>query len=273
MNWVDIAIIFVIAVTSLYSLMWGFVRQLMLAACFALGLYVALNFSGSVFENFTRSWVDNETIGRTLAWGLLFVGTFVLAAILTIPLFRLVRARSIRFLDHLVGLFFGFVLGWAIAGLGWIGVVLTFQIKADDATVQQTRLLPYVHTTSMTMLELAEKAPFLQSSDTQLMILDAFEAMHMANPLLGRDTGDSAIETGGLIQAGAAVPTGLSGASGASGASSPTMQAVDLVDDDPIARLISLTQTQASNASQDQSGGQRDIQNQNQNTDQTGSGN
>ena len=59
----------------------------------------------------------------------------------------------------------------------------------------------------------------------------------------------------------------------ASGASSPTMQAVDLVDDDPIARLISLTQTQASNASQDQSGGQRDIQNQNQNTDQTGSGN
>ena len=24
--------------------------------------------------------MDNETIGRTLAWGLLFVGTFVLAA-------------------------------------------------------------------------------------------------------------------------------------------------------------------------------------------------
>ena len=50
MNWVDIAIIFVIAVTSLYSLMWGFIRQLMLVACFAVALYVALNYSGFVFQ-------------------------------------------------------------------------------------------------------------------------------------------------------------------------------------------------------------------------------
>ena len=37
MNWVDIAIIFVIAVTSLYSFMWGFIRQLLLIVCFGVG--------------------------------------------------------------------------------------------------------------------------------------------------------------------------------------------------------------------------------------------
>ena len=143
----------------------------------------------------------------------MFVGTFVVAAILTIPLFRLVRARSIRFLDHLVGLGFGFVLGWAIAGLAWIGAVLTFQIKAEDATVQQTRLLPYVHTASITMLELAEQAPFLQSDETQLLILDAWDAMREANPVLGRGADEDE------IQAAAPILTG--------------------VDDDPIAGLIS----------------------------------
>lgn len=213
MNWVDIAIIFVIAVTSLYSLMWGFIRQLMLVACFAVALYVALNFSGFVFDSFTSGWVDSETIARAMAGGLVFVGTFVVAAILTIPLFRLVRARSIRFLDHLVGLAFGFVLGWAIAGLAWIGAVLTFQIKGEDPTVQQTRLLPYVHTASITMLELAEQAPFLQSDETQLLILDAWDAMREANPVLGHGADEDE------IQAAAPVLTGA--------------------DDDPIAGLIS----------------------------------
>ena len=70
MNWVDIAIIFVIAVTSLYSFMWGFVRQLLLMVCFAAGLYVALTYNGWVYEQFTSSWVSSETIAKIVAGGL-----------------------------------------------------------------------------------------------------------------------------------------------------------------------------------------------------------
>ena len=111
MNWVDIAIIFVIAVTSLYSFMWGFIRQLLLMVCFGVGLYVALTYNGWVYEQFTKGWVDSETIAKVVAGGLLFVGSFILASILTIPLFRLVRSRIFKFLDHLTGLFFGFAPG------------------------------------------------------------------------------------------------------------------------------------------------------------------
>ena len=64
MNWVDIAIIFVIAVTSLYSFMWGFIRQLLLIVCFGVGLYVALTYHGLVYEQFTKNWVQSETIAQ-----------------------------------------------------------------------------------------------------------------------------------------------------------------------------------------------------------------
>jgi len=202
MNWVDIAIIFVIAVTSLYSFMWGFVRQLLLMVCFAAGLYVALTYNGWVYEQFTSSWVSSETIAKIVAGGLLFVGTFIAASILTIPLFRLVRSKTVKFLDHLTGLFFGFFLGWAIAGVAWIAAVLTFELNSSDPTVAKTRLLPYVHMSSLAMLNMAERAPFLQDDETQLRILDTWDAMRLANPSKAADAGVDVQVDNGLRSSG-----------------------------------------------------------------------
>ena len=198
MNWVDIAIIFVIAVTSLYSFMWGFVRQLLLMVCFAAGLYVALTYHGWVYEQFTGSWVDNELIARVVAGGILWAGTFVAASILTIPLFRLLRSSMMKFLDHLTGLFFGFFLGWAITGGAWIAVVLTFEVTSSNENVQGARLLPYVHLSSLTLLNAAERAPFLQDDDNQLLILDTWDAMRQADPRKPKASGDDLQANNGL---------------------------------------------------------------------------
>jgi|GEM_PF-1584048 membrane protein required for colicin V production len=202
MNWVDIAIIFVIAVTSLYSFMWGFIRQLLLIVCFGVGLYVALTYHGLVYEQFTKNWVQSETIAQVIAGGLLFVGTFVVVSILTIPLFKLVRSRAIRFLDHLTGLFFGFVLGGAIASIAWIATALTWQPAVDDANIKNSRLLPYVHVASLSILGVAERAPFTQDDDIQLLILDAWQALREADPRPKQRNGVDLQANGGLRSVG-----------------------------------------------------------------------
>ena len=201
MNWVDIAIIFVIAVTSLYSFMWGFIRQLLLIVCFGAGLYVAMTFNGAVYEQFTKSWVDSETIAKIIAGGLLFVGTFIIASILTIPLFKLVRSRTFRFLDHLTGLFFGFALGGAIAGIAWIAAALTWTPAVDHPNVKNSRLLPYVHVVSLSLLGAAERAPFTQSDDLQLRILDAWQTLRDADPRPKQRNGVDLQANGGLRSA------------------------------------------------------------------------
>ena len=200
MNWVDIAIIFVIAVTSLYSLMWGFVRQLLLMVCFAAGLYVAMTYNGWVYEQFTQSWVNSETVAKVIAGGLLFAGTFIAASILTIPLFKLVRSRTIKFLDHFTGLIFGFFLGWVIAGIAWIAAVLSLQLTSDDPNVANTRLLPYVHASSLMILSAAEQAPFLQDDDLQLRILEAWESMREADPRRGTRGGNDLQANSGSLR-------------------------------------------------------------------------
>ena len=63
------------------------------------------------------------------------------------------------------------------------------------------------------MLELAEQAPFLQSDETQLLILDAWDAMREANPVLGHGADEDEIQ-----------------------AAAPVLTSAD---DDPIAGLIS----------------------------------
>ena len=198
MNWVDIAIIFVIAVTSLYSFMWGFVRQLLLIVCFAAGLYVALTYHGWLYEQFTQNWIDNELIARVVAGAILWTGTFAAASILTIPLFRLLRSKTVKFLDHLTGLFFGFFLGWAITGVAWIAVVLTFEVSSGNDNVKNARLLPYVHMASLAMLNTAERAPFLQDDINQLRILDAWDAMQNADPRKARQSTTDLQADGGL---------------------------------------------------------------------------
>mgnify|MGYP001481193467 CR=1 FL=1 len=189
------------AVSYIAAPLQELLHELLLMVCFGVGLYVALTYNGWVYEQFTKGWVDSETIAKVVAGGLLFVGSFILASILTIPLFRLVRSRIFKFLDHLTGLFFGFALGGVIAGIAWIAAVLTWQPEVDHPNVNNSRLLPYVHVVSLSLLSAAERAPFTQDDELQLRILDAWESMRNADPRAKQRNGVDLQANGGLRSA------------------------------------------------------------------------
>jgi hypothetical protein len=71
----------------------------------------------------------------------------------------------------------------------------------DDANVKNSRLLPYVHVTSLSLLGVAERAPFTQDDDIQLLILDAWEALREADPRPKQRNGVDLQARGGLRSA------------------------------------------------------------------------
>jgi len=118
MNWLDVAILVLIALSAVISLMRGFVREALSLAAWILAFWVALTFASRLAAMpWMSAQIDSPTARISAAFIALFLLTLVVSALINFVIAQLVSTTGLRGTDRLVGAVFGVARGVALVGV------------------------------------------------------------------------------------------------------------------------------------------------------------
>lgn len=113
MNWVDYAILTVIAISILIGLFRGFTREALSLTGWILAVWVTLTFADEL-ERLLRPFIESKSGRLVVAIALLFLATILVAALVNHLATELVKKAGLSGTDRVIGLVFGFARGCAI---------------------------------------------------------------------------------------------------------------------------------------------------------------
>ena len=145
LNWLDIAIVAVIAISCLFGLWRGFIREVFSLVTWVAALIVARVYSSNLAPVFTDTF-DGETTRYVAAFAVLFVATIIVGSLLTHVFSKLLSLAGLKFTDRLLGGVFGVARG------GIIVMLLIFMLSglfSESAAWLESQLIPY----GITMIE------------------------------------------------------------------------------------------------------------------------
>ena len=106
-DWILVAII---AVSSVFGLLRGFIKELLSLASWVSAFFIARLFSFKL-SNFMVEWIDQPQFRVIAAFVILFAATLVVGALINNVFSRLVSATGLTGTDRLFGMVFGIVRG------------------------------------------------------------------------------------------------------------------------------------------------------------------
>ncbi|NIP71885.1 MAG: CvpA family protein [Gammaproteobacteria bacterium] len=132
MNWADVVIFAVIALSAVVSLTRGFVKESLSLAAWILAFWVAINFA---YRLGGLAWISQQiespTIRITLAFAVLFLLTLLAGSLANILVGRLVRRSGLSGTDRTLGVVFGLARGILLASVLVLLAGLT-QLPRED---------------------------------------------------------------------------------------------------------------------------------------------
>jgi membrane protein required for colicin V production len=153
MTWVDGAAIGVVVLSALFSLVRGFVREVLGVGAWIGAALGAL--SGYKYvEPYVASVVSAKNFVVPVSAAIVFVAVLIVLSILSAWIGGLVRDSALSSLDRSLGIVFGVVRGGIIVCLAYIGLSL-FLVPAEwPAPVTNARFLPDAHAGAVMLVSL-----------------------------------------------------------------------------------------------------------------------
>jgi membrane protein required for colicin V production len=113
MNWLDLVLIGLIAISTIISLFRGFTKEAISLATWIVAFVLALTFSTRLAVMLPES-ISSPTARIAIAFAVLFVVTVILGGLLNFLLGQLVEKTGLTGTDRTLGVVFGFIRGLLI---------------------------------------------------------------------------------------------------------------------------------------------------------------
>lgn len=140
MNLLDICILLVVALSSIFGLWRGFVREVLSLLAWIAAIVVARLYSPHLAPLF-GSITDNETARYVLAFAVLCFVTLLLGALINHFMTRLISRAGLQMTDRLLGALFGVARGVLIVA---VAVYFAAEFYSDRVWWVESQTLPYV---------------------------------------------------------------------------------------------------------------------------------
>ncbi|MFT5482864.1 MAG: membrane protein required for colicin V production [Halieaceae bacterium] len=142
LNGADIAIIVVIGLSSVISLLRGFVKEAMSLLAWIAAFIVATMFRDPMAAMLGSS-IESASVRYLTAYGILFVATLVLGAMLNMLMGQLIKVTGLSWLDRILGTGFGIARGVLIVML--IMYVLQYLVPVEEEVLwRDSSLVPHL---------------------------------------------------------------------------------------------------------------------------------
>jgi membrane protein required for colicin V production len=142
MTWVDAAAISIIVLSAMFSLVRGFVREILGVAAWVGAAFAALKGYQLVLP-YVASVLAMRAAQVPVSIGIVFVVILIILSIISAWIGGLVRESALSGLDRSLGLVFGVVRGAVILCLAYIGLSMFVVQDQWPAPVVNARLLPF----------------------------------------------------------------------------------------------------------------------------------
>ena len=133
MNWLDYSFITLVVVCGVVGIWIGFIRAALAAMGIVLGILIASQVSSGV-GGLYAAYVSNETMANVIAYGLVILGSMIVARIITIVVLKVVKFLAMGWVDKLAGLAMGLVVG---AGVTWAAIVGLAELTYNSVLIEQ----------------------------------------------------------------------------------------------------------------------------------------
>lgn len=140
LNWLDVVILAIIALSSLFGLWRGFVREVLSLAAWIAAIVVARAYSPDVGPMLSAV-TNSETAQYVAAFALLCLGTLIVGALINHFMARLIHFAGLQMTDRLLGSLFGILRGLLIAA---ILIYFAAGFYSNESWWLQSSAIPYI---------------------------------------------------------------------------------------------------------------------------------
>lgn len=144
MNWVDLIVIAVLAISAVLAFLRGFVREVLGVGAWVGAALFAANTVDLVRARF-HEWLGGAEFGDPAAWVAMFLLALVVLSIITGMLARLVRDSGLGGPDRTVGVAYGLVRGAALLVVAYVVGGFLIAPERWPPPVQHAASLPYIY--------------------------------------------------------------------------------------------------------------------------------
>ncbi|MCW3477013.1 CvpA family protein [Limobrevibacterium gyesilva] len=144
MNWVDSAVLGIVAISAALAFTRGFVRETL-----GLGAWVGAFFFASVTVDLVRptvrGWIGNTDIADPVAYTAMFLIGLIVLSVITGIVGSFVRSSMLNGVDRTLGVVFGIVRALVLIAAAYIGSGFVVASDRWPDAVKEARSLPYVY--------------------------------------------------------------------------------------------------------------------------------
>lgn len=143
MNWVDIVVISVIALSTLLAFMRGLVREVL-----GIGSWLAAGVLASMavpyLRDHFRHWIREPDVADVACFGTIFVVLLFFLSLVSGVVGGLVRSSGMGGIDRTFGMLFGLVRGAGVLVIAYIVVGMAVPLDRWPNDIQDARTLPFI---------------------------------------------------------------------------------------------------------------------------------
>lgn len=153
-NWIDSTILGLIGISSVISIIRGFIREAMSLVVWVAALWVTISFSGRLSELFQHH-IHSSLIRTAAAAVVLFFGSLIVGAILNSLITLLVDKTGLSSTDRVLGIIFGVARGVLVVSV--LILIAQFSTIPASNSWRESFLIPHFKPMEQWLQELMEE--------------------------------------------------------------------------------------------------------------------